>query len=74
VITLTEKRSDKHEHARSELPEELKPVFDDLVNDYKFFATKHHGKAFASYGVLAELVQSGWRLSAKPSKERHSSE
>jgi hypothetical protein len=59
-----EKRTEKHEQARNSLPDELKPIFDDFVADYKFAATKHHGAPFVSYIVLAEMVRAGWRLSA----------
>ena len=60
------KRSEKHEAARNTLPDELKPVFDDFVTDYKFAGIKHHGSPFVSYIILAEMVQMGWRLAAKP--------
>lgn len=63
-----EKRTESHEKARNSLPEELKPVFDDLVGDYRFAATKHHGSPFVSYKVLAEMVRMGWRLAADPLK------
>ncbi|HJN11596.1 MAG TPA: hypothetical protein QF564_23135 [Pirellulaceae bacterium] len=33
-------RSEKHEAARNTLPDDLNPVFDELVEDYKF-ATVH---------------------------------
>ena len=62
------KRTEKHETARQSLPDELKPVFGDLVTDYRFAATKCHGSPFVSYEVLAELVRLGWRLGAKPLK------
>lgn len=64
-----EKRSEKHEIARSSLPESLRPVFDDFVGDYKFAATKHHGSPFVSYIVLAEMVRAGWRLAAEPVRD-----
>jgi hypothetical protein len=56
-------RSEKHELARNSLPDDLKPIFDDLVADYKFIATKHHGAPYVSYIVLADLVREGWRRS-----------
>lgn len=59
------KRSEKHEAARNTLPDELKPVFDDFVSDYKFAGTKHHGSPFVSYIILAEMVRMGWRLGAE---------
>lgn len=60
------KRSEKHELARSSLPEELVPVFDAFVEDYKFAGTVHHGSPFVSYVILAEMVKAGWRLTGEP--------
>ncbi len=60
------KRSDKHEQARHSLPEELRPIFDAFVADYKFAGTIHHGSPFVSYVILAEMVKAGWRLSGDP--------
>jgi hypothetical protein len=64
-----QKRSEKHELARSSLPDDLKPVFDDFVADYRFAGTKHHGSPFVSYIILAEMVRAGWRLAAEPLKD-----
>jgi hypothetical protein len=69
----TEKRSEKHEQARNSLSDELKPIFDDFVADYKFAATKHHGAPFVSYIVLAEMTRAGWRLAAQPLTDEQSS-
>lgn len=55
------KRSEKQEAARSGLPEELQPVFDQFVEDYKFAGVIHHGSPFVSYIILAEMVRAGWR-------------
>ena len=59
-------RSEKHELARSSLPEALVAVFDALVEDYRFAASVHHGSPFVSYVVLAEIVRAGWRPTDKP--------
>ena len=59
-------RSEKHELARNSIPEELVPVFDQLVENYKFAATIHHGSPFVSYIILAEMVKAGWRPSGEP--------
>ena len=59
------KRSEKHEAARTGLPEELQPVFDQFVEDYKFAGVIHHGAPFVSYIILAEMVRVGWRLTVK---------
>ena len=66
---MPKQRTEKHEQARNSLPDELKPVFDDFVADYKFVATKHHGSPFVSYVVLAEMVRLGWRLTAGPLRQ-----
>ena len=63
------KRTEKHEQARRSLPENLVPIFDAFVADYKFFATKHHGLPYVSYVVLAEMVTAGWRLVASQKEE-----
>jgi len=62
----TPKRSEKHEEARKSLPEELGPIFDKFVDDYKFAGTIHHGAPFVSYIILAEMVKAGWRWSGEP--------
>ena len=59
-------RSEKHEKARNSLPSELRPVFDDLVAEYRYAATMCHGSPFVSYVVLADIVRAGWRLAADP--------
>lgn len=46
---------------REALPEHLRPVFDRLVEQYKYYALLHHGKAFVSVKVIANLVRNGWR-------------
>jgi len=65
-MTDTPKRSEKYEQARSTLPEELRPVFDQFVDDYKFAGTVHHGSPFVSYIILSEMVKAGWRPTADP--------
>ena len=52
---------------REKLPEELRPVFDQLVEEYRFHATIFHRAPFVSPKVLAALVRDGWRqTSAQP--------
>jgi len=63
---MAEKPSEKQIEARNNLPEELKPVFDDFVADYKYAATMRHGRPYISYIVLADMVRAGWRPSAEP--------
>jgi len=65
---MTEKPSEKEIEARNGLPEELKPIFNDFVSDYKYAATLHYGRPYVSYVVIADLVKAGWRLAAEPLK------
>lgn len=59
------KNTKTQEKTRSNLPEELRGVFDQLVEDYRYSAHVHYGKRFVSYVVLADLVKAGWRRTAK---------
>lgn len=52
--------------ARDALPANLQPEYDSLVVWYRYLATLHNGQPFVSYKILADLIRSGWRLSAKP--------
>lgn len=51
----------KREEVREELPEEMRPYFDRLVEEYKFQSLKHLGRVFVSYAILAALIKDGWR-------------
>jgi hypothetical protein len=55
----------KREQARNSLPDSLKPVFDEIVEDYKFATIQRFGRGYAAYMVLADLVRVGWRHSAE---------
>jgi hypothetical protein len=56
----TNQQSDKRANARNTLPDDLKPVFDELVEDYKFATINRFGRGYAAYMVLADLVRVGW--------------
>jgi len=68
------KTSPKYIEARDSLPEELRSVFIQLVEEYAFHSTILHGQGFVSYKILADLVRNGWRPSGRPSQQlnRHS--
>ena len=57
----TRRKTPKFLEARNSLPEELRPIYDQLVDEYSFHALKHYGREWAAYAVLAELVRDGWR-------------
>ena len=63
-------RTEKHEQARNGLPDDLKPVFDELVEDYKFATIQRYGQGYVAYIVLADLVRGGWRHVAEPIPEK----
>ena len=48
------------------LPDDLKPVFRQLVDEYTFIGASLAKWKWAAYGILAELVLGGWRPSADP--------
>lgn len=54
-------KSQKYIDAVKSLPDDLIPIFEALFEHYKFAALKHHGRAFVSPSVIAELVLLGWR-------------
>ncbi len=49
---------------RDALPEDLRIVFDAIVETYRFYAFIHYERPFVSYKILADLVRDGWRPSA----------
>lgn len=55
--------------ARELLPPELHAMLDEMIEDYRFAALKHHRGKFVSPKVLAELILMGWRPSAAPMKQ-----
>ncbi len=59
-------RSDKHVQARNNLPVELKPVVDELVEDYKLAMIQRYGQGYVAYTVLADLVRVDRRHVAEP--------
>jgi hypothetical protein len=58
-------RTVKHNEVRDALPSELVSAFDDLVEQYQFYARKHYRVPFVSYLVLSDLIRAGWRPSAQ---------
>lgn len=45
------------------LPPELREIFRQLVEEYRFLATAKTGRGYVYYEALAELVKGGWRPS-----------
>ena len=53
--------TEKYLESRNSLREELRPIYDQLAEDYAFHTTVHHGIGYVAYKVIASLVESGWR-------------
>jgi len=52
----------QRDRVRAELEPELRPVFDQLADEYKFQCLKFYGRQFVSYQILGALVkEGGWR-------------
>lgn len=61
IRNMVDYRSAKLRKAREGLPDNLKPIYDELVGQYAFHATRLYGKGYVAYEVLASLVRDGWR-------------
>ena len=60
--------SEKYIEARNSLSDDLKPIYEEFVADYRYAATLRHGKPYVSYIVLADMIKAGWRPTAEPKK------
>ncbi|MFC1882219.1 hypothetical protein ACFL2S_12070 [Thermodesulfobacteriota bacterium] len=56
-----EKMNPKMEKEIESLPDELKPIFKRIVDEYQYHCVLRYGRAFVSYAVLADLVRDGWK-------------
>jgi len=41
-----------------------------LVDEYAFHTTKHYGRGYIAYKVLADLVKDGWKPSNSKSHDK----
>ncbi len=53
-------KSEKYQRAFESLPEQLRPIFRQMVEEYIFLTHVKYGKGYVAYEVLAEMVRSGW--------------
>jgi hypothetical protein len=51
----------KKQEARELLPEEMRPVFDQLCEETLAWSQYYYGSNLISYSILKELVEGGWR-------------
>lgn len=57
--------SDKYKEAEATLPDDLKPVFRRLIEEYEYLTNVHYGRGYVAYKVLADLILGGWRPSGE---------
>ncbi len=50
----------KRDEARASLPEELRPIFDQLCEETHYWSQYYYGSTLISYSILKELVRDGW--------------
>ncbi len=62
------KQSPKYVEARESLPEDLHPVYEQLVEEYAFFTMRHYGQGYVAYKIIASLVENGWRSTEQKSR------
>jgi hypothetical protein len=55
----------KKQEARESLPEDLRPMFDKLCEEYLYWAQYYYGSHLISYSIIKELVEDGWRKDGK---------
>jgi len=60
--------SEKSKQAEAKLPNELKSIYRQMVQDYEFQTQVKYGRGYVAYDVLAEMVLAGWRPSTEPQK------
>ena len=62
---MAKMKSEKFNKARADLPDILKPAYDELVTQYSFHTARLFGTGYVAYEVLASLVRDGWRCVGK---------
>ena len=60
--------SPKFQEAEAPLPEDLKPLFRRMVEEYEYLTQIHYGRGYVAYKVLADMILAGWRPSAAPAQ------
>jgi hypothetical protein len=56
-----QKPNENYVAARDSLPNELRPIYDQLVEDYRFCASSRYGAGWVAYHIIADLVKMGWK-------------
>ena len=54
-------KSKKYLKAKEKLPEGLRDIYTQMVDEYAFHALQLYGRNWVAYDVIAELVLAGWQ-------------
>ena len=57
--------SPKYAEAEAKLPDDLRGVYRQMVEQYEFLTKIKYGRGYVAYKVIAEMVLAGWRPSAE---------
>jgi hypothetical protein len=49
------------EEAKTQLPEDMRPIFDQLCDETLQWSKYYYGTNLISYSILFELVKDGWK-------------
>lgn len=60
--------SPKYQEAEARVPDELRGVYRQMVEQYEFVTHVKYGRGYVAYEVLAEMVLAGWRPSGEPAE------
>ncbi|NUM53509.1 MAG: hypothetical protein HUU46_07690 [Candidatus Hydrogenedentes bacterium] len=58
---MSEQQSQNEKSVHTDLPENLRPVYDDLLLDFRVACHRNQGLALACDAIVADLVRAGWR-------------
>ena len=61
--------SPKSKQAEDRLPEELRPIYKRMVDEYSFLTKTRYGRGYVAYEVIADMILAGWRPSAESHKD-----
>ena len=59
------RESPKAAAGAARMPEELRPVYWRMVEEYAFLTQSRYGRGYVAYDILADMVLAGWRPSAE---------
>ena len=59
-------RGKAYHDAKESLPENMRDMFDKMVDDYEYISFSFTSRGWVSFKIIAAMVEGGWRQSAEP--------